>query len=81
MIEQATTPSQSLNPAYGLGFWTNAQDAWSPGEPAELVGLAGWQSNVCRILPSLDLVVARTATGPLHWDDGGFQRRLAEALA
>jgi hypothetical protein len=36
--------------------------------------------NGCYVIPSLDLVVARTANGPISWADDGFIGRVAGAV-
>ncbi len=62
-IAQMTAPSQPLNRAYGLGWWTNGEDRYVPGLPRDLVALSGFRFNRCYIVPSLDLVVARVGAG------------------
>jgi CubicO group peptidase (beta-lactamase class C family) len=76
----ATAPSQDLNPAYGLGCWTNATSALQPGLPTDLFGFAGFSGNQCWIVPSLDLVVARVATGPPLLDTRHFLDSILRAI-
>ena len=78
--EMATRPSQALNPAYGLGWWTNARDAYIPSLPKDLFALAGFAGNRCYVVPSLDLVVARVGTGPFVLDDRSFIAPVINAI-
>jgi CubicO group peptidase (beta-lactamase class C family) len=82
-IALATQPSQQFEPAYGWGFWTNARGAFAPGAPRDLAALAGFRSNRCYVIPSLDLVIARVGTGPLDttWDESALVGRVVDALA
>lgn len=70
--ELATNSSQPLNPSYGYTWWTNAKGTQWPSLPKDAFGLAGYASNRCYVIPSLDLVVARVGTGPSTWDEPGF---------
>jgi len=79
-IERATVPSQSFNPGYGLGFWVNAELALVPSAPRDMFAMAGYRSNRCYIIPSLDLVVARVGSGPLSWDERAFVEGIIDAV-
>lgn len=68
-MELATRTSQNLNPAYGYTWWVNTAGTQWPGLPADAFALAGYRSNRCYIIPSLDLVVARVGSGPPQWDE------------
>lgn len=76
----ATRPSQEFNPAYGLGWWTNAHDTYAPGVPTDLFALAGFAGNRCYIVPSLDLVVARVGTGPFVLDERSVMAPIVAAV-
>jgi CubicO group peptidase (beta-lactamase class C family) len=65
--ELVKTPGRD-NAAYGHGWWTNRDNEFVPGLPRDMFALAGFRSNRCYIIPSLDLVVARVGTGPA-WPD------------
>lgn len=69
---QMTTPSQSLNPAYGYLWWLNGQNslilpnsstsivsAMSPDSPSDLILAAGAQGQFCAVVPSQNLVMIR----------------------
>jgi CubicO group peptidase (beta-lactamase class C family) len=79
-LELATTPSQVLNPAWGLSYWTNAAGALQPGLPTDLFGFAGFAGNRCFVLPSLDLVVVRVGTGPALLHDRAFLDSILRAI-
>jgi CubicO group peptidase (beta-lactamase class C family) len=68
-MELATQSSQSLSPNYGFTWWVNSAGTQWPGLPHDAFSLAGYRSNRCYIIPSLDLVVARVGSGPASWDD------------
>jgi CubicO group peptidase (beta-lactamase class C family) len=72
--------SQDLNPAYGLGWWTNQRGAYAPDLPADLVALSGFRFNRCYVVPSLDLVVARLGTGPVVPDGHALIRSVIESI-
>jgi CubicO group peptidase (beta-lactamase class C family) len=79
-IDLATKPSQAFNPKYGLGFWTNRKLAYLPGAPADMFLMAGYRSNRCYVIPSLDLVVVRVGTGPLTWDEQPLVEGILDAV-
>ena len=60
----ATRASQDLNPFYGYTWWVNTNGSRWPGLPEDAFALMGYRANYCCVIPSLDLVVARTGTGP-----------------
>jgi CubicO group peptidase (beta-lactamase class C family) len=66
-MELATRASQDLNPAYGYTWWLNSGGMRWPGVPQDAFALEGYRANVCYIVPSLDLVVARVGSGPASW--------------
>jgi CubicO group peptidase (beta-lactamase class C family) len=69
-VELATQSSQDLNPSYGYTWWVNTKGTRWPGLPRDAFALEGFRPNRCYIIPSLDLVVARVASGPPTWDEG-----------
>jgi CubicO group peptidase (beta-lactamase class C family) len=80
-IALMATASQTHNPAYGLGWWTNSADAYLPGSPRDLVALSGFRFNRCYAIPSLDLVVARVGTGPVGAADHSLIRGVIDAIS
>ena len=79
-VALATRPSQAHNPSYGLTWWVNASRRRWPSLPADAFAALGLHGNGCYVIPSLDLVVARTANGPISWADDGFIGRVAGAI-
>lgn len=78
-IELAATPSQELNPQYGLGIWVNRAKG-IPKAPDDMFWMQGYRDNVCYIVPSLDLVVARVGTGPVGFNEGDLITRIVDAI-
>ncbi len=62
-IELSTQSSQASNPAYGLTWWVNTQGFW-PGVPRDAFAAMGFNTNLCCVIPSLDLIVVRIGLGP-----------------
>jgi CubicO group peptidase (beta-lactamase class C family) len=71
-LRQMLSPSQNLNPSYGLLWWLNGQPrvqlagasasqprALIPAAPSDLVAALGALDRKCYIVPSLGLVVTR----------------------
>jgi CubicO group peptidase (beta-lactamase class C family) len=79
-LAQMTVPSQPFNRAYGYGWWTNRDGAYLPGLPTDLVAMSGYRANRCYVIPSLDLVVARTGGGPVGWDEPQLLKAIIAAL-
>jgi CubicO group peptidase (beta-lactamase class C family) len=87
-IELATKTSQDSNPSYGYTWWVNTRDTRWPGVPKDVFALEGYRTNRCYIIPSLDLVVARVASGPQRpgsdppttWDEQGFLNSIVAAI-
>ncbi|HVT78106.1 MAG TPA: serine hydrolase domain-containing protein [Acidimicrobiales bacterium] len=90
--EAMTRPSQQLNPAYGLLWWVNGSPfffaprlavrvdgPFFPGVPADAFAALGAGDQCCVVVPSLELVVARTggAAGEASAAGSGFVRELA----
>jgi CubicO group peptidase (beta-lactamase class C family) len=88
-----TRPSQGLNPAYGLLWWVNGSafffaprlaekldGPFFPGVPADAYAALGAGDQCCVVVPSLDLIVARTggAAGEASAAGSGFVRALAQ---
>lgn len=79
-IHLASQPSQDLNPAYGYTWWTNARGTLWPKVPRDGFALQGYRANVCWIVPSLDLVVARVGSGPSNWDKSQLISSIVDAI-
>jgi CubicO group peptidase (beta-lactamase class C family) len=59
----ATRSSQAMNPDYGLTWWLNSAGLW-PDVPRDAFAAMGYNTNLCCVIPSLDLVVVRLGLGP-----------------
>ena len=59
----ATRSSQASNPNYGLTWWLNSAGLW-PDVPRDAFAAMGYNTNLCCVIPSLDLVVVRLGLGP-----------------
>ena len=90
-----TRPSQGLNPSYGLLWWLNGQPwflppkvrepverPFFPGVPDDAFAALGAQDRLCVVVPSLDLVIARTgaAAGERSAAGSTFVRELVAAV-
>jgi CubicO group peptidase (beta-lactamase class C family) len=62
-IELATRSSQPSYPDYGLTWWLNSHGLW-PDVPRDAFAAMGFNTNLCCVIPSLDLVVVRLGLGP-----------------
>ena len=90
-VTEMLTPSQKLNPAYGLLWWLNGQSSWTlpggstgtgsfvPSAPDDLVGALGASEQKVYLVPSLDLVVVRLG-GDVLGPQGQFDIDLWEEL-
>jgi len=63
-VELAARPSQTLYPNYGLTWWNNYKAEWWPSVPESAFAAMGYNTNLCCIMPSLDLVAVRVGMGP-----------------
>lgn len=79
-VEMATRSSQPFNPDYGFTWWVNTAGTRWPRLPLDLFAASGYQSNRLYVLPSLDLVVARTGSGPGAWDEQGLISLIVSAV-
>jgi CubicO group peptidase (beta-lactamase class C family) len=79
-VESATRTSQDLNPGYGLTWWVNTAGTRWPGLPRDTFAALGLHCNACYVIPSLDLVVARTGNGPVAWPDTAFISKVVAAV-
>jgi len=79
-LETATHPSQTFNPQYGYGMWVNTTGTLWPDVPADAFAMMGYRGSRCWVVPSLDLVIARTGSGPAVIDDRYFPQRVIDAL-
>lgn len=86
----ATTPSQTLNPSYGLLWWLNSQPGVSaagagapelrfPGSPPDTIAALGAGGQAAMVVPSRDLVVIRQ--GDTRGADGMLRDLLAGVVA
>jgi CubicO group peptidase (beta-lactamase class C family) len=62
-IELASQSSQSSYPDYGLTWWLNRHGLW-PDAPRDAYAAMGYNTNLCCVIPSLDLVAVRLGLGP-----------------
>jgi CubicO group peptidase (beta-lactamase class C family) len=76
----ATRSSQPLNPHYGFTWWVNSTGTRWPGLPTDAFAASGYRSNRCYVVPSLDLVVARTGSGPAYWDEQALIGLVVDAI-
>lgn len=79
-VKLATRTSQDANPTYGYGWWVNTSGVLSPGTPRDHFLAWGYHMNECHVIPSLDLVVARTGNGPPEWDVRVMIEQVADAV-
>jgi CubicO group peptidase (beta-lactamase class C family) len=79
-ISRSTTAT-TVNPAYALGWWTNANGAWLPNAPRDLFAALGYRSQRLYVIPSLELVIARLGTGPADWEEGPLLEQIVDAAA
>lgn len=79
-VELATRSSQPMNPRYGYTWWVNTDGSHWPALPRDTFALAGYCSNRCYIVPSLDLVVARIGSGPSNWEEQGLLTGVAATI-
>jgi len=63
-LELATRASQPYQPGYGLTWWTNSEGALWDGVPRDAFAAMGFNTNLCCVIPSLDLVIVRIGAGP-----------------
>jgi CubicO group peptidase (beta-lactamase class C family) len=79
-VEQSTRTSQELNPHYGFTWWVNTAGTLYPSLPRDAFAARGLHCNLCYVIPSLDLVVARLGSGPIQWTEGTFISRVVDAI-
>ena len=80
----ATRSSQSSNPGYGLTWWVNTGGALWDGVPHDAFSAMGFNTNLCCVIPSLDLVVVRIGAGPTESTEviaGPFLAAVVAAVA
>lgn len=87
-VQAAMTPSQTLNPAYGLLWWLNGQPltagvedtagfrVLAPAAPSDLSAAQGALGRKLYVVPSLNLVVVRLGDQP----EATFNRELWRRL-
>jgi CubicO group peptidase (beta-lactamase class C family) len=63
-LQVCTQSSQADNPGYGLTWWVNSRRYLWSGVPDDAFAAMGYNTNLCCIVPSLDLVIVRIGSGP-----------------
>lgn len=79
-VQEATQPSQSLNPFYGYLWWLNTAGLALPDVPADAYAALGFQEKRIYVVPSLDLVAVRLGDPAGNWDDNVFLGRVCAAV-
>jgi CubicO group peptidase (beta-lactamase class C family) len=82
-LDLATRSSQTLNPYYGLTWWVNADATLWDGVPGDTFAALGYNTNLCCVIPSLDLVIVRIGAGPTESTEfiaGPFLAAIAAAV-
>ena len=69
-----------MNPRYGLTWWVNTDGSQWPALPRDAFAAQGLHCNRCYVVPSLDLVVTRTGSGPPSWSEPDFISRVVGAI-
>ena len=71
---------------YGWLWWTNRTNAATyvgSGVPTDAYYMAGFSTQVCFVIPSLDMVVVRLGTAPRPWSDSlvsGMMSRVVDSV-
>jgi CubicO group peptidase (beta-lactamase class C family) len=81
-LDLATHSSQPHNPHYGLTWWVNTAVLWG-GIPAHTFAALGYNTNLCCVIPPLDLVIVRIGAGPTQSTEfiaGPFLAAIAAAV-
>jgi CubicO group peptidase (beta-lactamase class C family) len=63
-IALSSQTSQAANRRYGLTWWVNTCGTLWPAAPRDAFSALGYNTNLCTIIPSLDLVIVRVGAGP-----------------
>jgi CubicO group peptidase (beta-lactamase class C family) len=63
-IALSTQTSQPYEQRYGLTWWVNTQGTLWPAAPRDAFSALGFNTNLCCVIPSLDLVIVRLGLGP-----------------
>jgi CubicO group peptidase (beta-lactamase class C family) len=79
-LARATRPSQTHNPSYGYTWWVNTNATLWPGLPTDGFAAKGLHANLCAVIPSLDLVVARTGNAPIAMSDATLLSKVLAAV-
>ncbi|MDZ4370445.1 MAG: serine hydrolase [Phenylobacterium sp.] len=87
-VQTMLSPSQTLNPAYGLLWWLNGQPGVSaagrdpglrfPGSPSDTFAALGAGGQAVMVAPSRDVVVVRQGEAP--GSEAALPRLLADVL-
>lgn len=82
-LDEATQSSQPYHPIYGLTWWLNYDGKLWQGTPGDAFAAMGYNTNLCCVIPSLDMVAVRVGNGPTESTEfvsGPFFAALAGAL-
>ena len=82
-LDLATRNSQPHNLHYGLTWWVNTQAALWGDIPAHTFAALGYNTNLCCVIPPLDLVIVRIGAGPTQSTEfiaGPFLAAIAAAV-
>jgi CubicO group peptidase (beta-lactamase class C family) len=63
-IALSTQTSQAANRRYGLTWWANTHGTLWPAAPRDAFSALGYNTNLCTVIPALDLVIVRVGAGP-----------------
>jgi CubicO group peptidase (beta-lactamase class C family) len=63
-IDLSTRTSQAANGRYGLTWWVNTQGTLWPAATRDAFSALGYNTNLCTVIPALDLVIVRVGAGP-----------------
>ena len=82
-LDLATRTSQEFNPYYCLTWWANTDATLWEAVPGDAFAALGYNTNLCCIIPSLDLVIVRIGAGPTESTEfiaGPFLAAIASAV-
>jgi CubicO group peptidase (beta-lactamase class C family) len=82
-VDLATRTSQPHNPYYCLTWWANTDAKLWEQVPGDAFAALGYNTNLCCIVPSLDLVIVRIGAGPTQSTEfiaGPFLGAIAAAV-
>ena len=93
-LDRISQPGSEQNPAWGLCWWNNKQESYkvpmreektysgslTPNAPADLISARGARENYLYVLPSLELVIARTTNSKKQDSGGRFEKQFWNLL-